>query len=225
MRTTITYGPDAAFKLAGVDLNNFQLKASNPSTVTFEDPALGVTFTIEGHGLKVKNGELVKGIMDEWTLSKNGEALLTIEDFKLDAHNLQHDSLSSFFGNGTDILTRPANRVVGSFTADTMFGGNGRDVILGRDGRDNLHGDAGNDRLTGGAEPDVFFFEQGGGKDVVTDFDAIGGADNQDLIGASFNEVVIRGRHGDTIIDFGSGDILTLLNVHKSDIDASDFAL
>ena len=30
-------------------------------------------------------------------------------------------------------------------------------------------------------------------------------------------------KNGNTIVDFGEGDILVLLDVHKNDIDASDF--
>lgn len=46
----------------------------------------------------------------------------------------------------------------------------GNDTIIGTNGDDFLDGGAGNDTLTGGAGRDYFVLREGGGNDVVTDF-------------------------------------------------------
>jgi Ca2+-binding RTX toxin-like protein len=99
----------------------------------------------------------------------------------------------------------------------------GNDISLGRGGVDTLSGGVGNDRMTGGIGEDKFVFEPGFGRDVITDFDA-NPLDGQDHIDATFpgaDAVTQVGKH--TVIDFGDGDRLTLLNVTASDIDATDF--
>lgn len=224
MKSTLTFGIDADIKSAGLDLGTFSLSAAKATKVAFGDANLGFTFTIEGEGLKVKNGEIVKGTMDTWTISKDGEALITVKNFELDARDLSHASLQSFFGEGTEIITSAANRVVGSLASDILSAGGGKDIIFGGLGNDKLSGGRGNDVLIGGGDSDTFLFKQGDGKDVVRDFDAIGGTDHQDLIGAAFDEVVIRSKHGNAVIDFGGGDTMTLLHVKASDITDSDFA-
>jgi hypothetical protein len=80
--------------------------------------------------------------------------------------------------------------------------------------------------MTGGPGSDTFQFTAGNGKDTVTDFDADGGAGNQDFIGASFASATSIDQVGaNTVIHFGAGDTLTLLHVDKTHIDATDFTM
>jgi hypothetical protein len=78
--------------------------------------------------------------------------------------------------------------------------------------------------MVGGAGSDTFVFGSDSGKDVIKDFDADGGAGLQDFIDATFPGAGAVSQSGkNTIIDFGSGDTLILLNVLPSQIDAADF--
>jgi hypothetical protein len=80
--------------------------------------------------------------------------------------------------------------------------------------------------MTGGSGSDHFFFTHDGkgGTDVITDFDAKGGGDNQDYIATSFEEVLsIKQVGDDLVLDYGDGDTLTLLDIDKSDFGKSDF--
>ena len=106
-----------------------------------------------------------------------------------------------------------------------MNGEGGNDILEGRGGADTLSGGIGKDILVGGVGFDTFVFTTDFGRDVITDFNADGGPGAQDHIQATFpgaEDVHKSGKH-DTVVDFGSGDTLTLLNVKPSHLDASDF--
>jgi len=129
-------------------------------------------------------------------------------------------------GSGADTITgnKASNALSGFDGADTIRGGGGNDVIKGGIGMDMLEGGSGKDRLTGGDDVDLFFFRRGFSKDVITDFDAKGGVGNQDFIeimaDAKF-DIEKDGRN--TVIDFGKGSTLTLLDVRASQVTDADF--
>ncbi len=66
-----------------------------------------------------------------------------------------------------DVLT-------GAHDDSILIGGAGNDVLSGNWGVDRLRGGAGDDTLSGGGDADIFVFraETGGGRDVITDFQA-----------------------------------------------------
>ena len=102
----------------------------------------------------------------------------------------------------------------------------GNDKIKAFGGDDSLNGEAGDDRMTGGGGSDFFFFmhEGKGGKDIVTDFDAKGGGDNQDYVEGSIEDVLsIKQVGDDLVLNYGGGNTLTLLDIDKSDFSADDF--
>ncbi|WP_281381343.1 Calx-beta domain-containing protein, partial [Microvirga lupini] len=90
----------------------------------------------------------------------------------------------------------------------------------------------GGETYTGGLGDDVFIFSQGNGHDTIVNFVA-GEAleDRIDLrgIGAEFSfeqlQDLFRQDGGDTVIDFGNGDVLRLSGVQASKLVASDFLL
>jgi Ca2+-binding RTX toxin-like protein len=75
-------------------------------------------------------------------------------------------------GEGHDRLLGGSghDRLEGRSGDDKLEGGSGRDRLSGGSGDDRLEGGAGNDRVTGGSGEDIFVFQKGGGRDVVTDF-------------------------------------------------------
>lgn len=133
---------------------------------------------------------------------------------------------NAFGGSAGDTMTgNRSNNALSAFEgADALNGGGGNDVLKGGAGLDHLVGGIGKDRLAGGADMDTFFFRRGYGRDVITDFDSDGGAANQDFIevlaGATF-DIEKDGR--DTVIDFGKGSTLTLLDVKAKTVTEADF--
>ncbi len=144
-------------------------------------------------------------------------------------------------GSGDDTITGNAadNEVHGGAGNDTISGGVGNDRLYGDAGDDTLIGDSGNDLLdggagtdvlTGGTGSDIFFDAAGYGADTVTDFShADGDKIDFTFIASikSFFDVISRAVQVvvDTVIDFGNGDRLTLRNVDKAALVASDFVL
>jgi Ca2+-binding RTX toxin-like protein len=120
-------------------------------------------------------------------------------------------------GSGNDKLVAGAGD-------DKLEGGSDRDRLYGGKGDDRLEGGAGNDRLTGGSGEDIFVFQKGGGRDVVTDFRH--GRDEIDvsrLDGVNkLADLDVRQSGHDTIIEHGS-DVLILKGVNASDLDGNDF--
>jgi Ca2+-binding RTX toxin-like protein len=88
-----------------------------------------------------------------------------------------------------------------------------------------LEGGDGSDRMTGGRGSDTFVFGSNqSGRDVIIDFDAVGGVGRQDflLISSEYN---LAKSGNNTIITYGDGDEILLLGVKPKQIDDSDFVI
>jgi Ca2+-binding RTX toxin-like protein len=119
----------------------------------------------------------------------------------------------------------------GDYGDRSSFGGN--DWLIGNLGRDSLYGEDGNDTLEGGEGFDVFFFETSGGDDRIVDFAlaedmiAIESGINGSILesGAPFS--VIQGRlasvGGNTVMDLGNGDTVTIVGIQPGQLQASNF--
>ena len=124
-----------------------------------------------------------------------------------------------FEGNkGKDIL-------IGNGGKDKLFGGKGKDELNGGYGKDRLSGEGGNDKLTGGAGKDKFVFRDKDDKDKIFDFqnnvDTILLDDNLWNNNKSVSQVLNQfGTQvgSNFVLDFGGGDILTILNATKSQL-------
>jgi Ca2+-binding RTX toxin-like protein len=125
---------------------------------------------------------------------------------------------------------------------DTLYGGAGKDKLYGGTSDDILSAGAGNDTLTGGAGDDVmsggsgadtfvFIKENGGHKEIVTDFTASGSA--HDVIDLSYFDIAsfktlkaMMDQDGqNTVIEFEPGETITLKGVDIGDLGKSDFLL
>ena len=80
----------------------------------------------------------------------------------------------SIYGTkGNDYIDGGGNhdKLYGGEGDDEINGGTANDLLDGGDGDDTLWGGIGNDTLKGGAGADVFIYNSGEGKDVISDFD------------------------------------------------------
>ncbi len=75
-------------------------------------------------------------------------------------------------GAGADSLRGDVGNdsLLGGSGADSLYGQDGNDYLVGGSGADLLMGGAGNDTLFGGSGGDTFSFDNGFGRDVISDF-------------------------------------------------------
>ena len=112
-------------------------------------------------------------------------------------------------GNGNDVLR-------GGGGNDKLVGGNGSDTFQGGAGNDTLIGSQGNDLLNGGAGADTFVFHAGSGPDRITDYQVgidrliIDDAILRQSVPAFYNDVIRETPTG-AVLDFGNGNIITLV--------------
>ncbi|MEM1387472.1 MAG: LamG-like jellyroll fold domain-containing protein [Pseudomonadota bacterium] len=144
------------------------------------------------------------------------------------------DDTDAFFGQAGN------DRLFGEAGNDRLFGGQGNDFVHGGSGNDDLSGDAGFDTLVGGEgddtlsgkfNADTFLFEEGFGRDVITDFEANNAFERIDLRGVSAitdandlysNHMFQVG--ADVEIRLLAGNVITVQNVTLADMqDGNDF--
>jgi trimeric autotransporter adhesin len=144
-------------------------------------------------------------------------------------------------GRGTDTVFASVNHMlatgveIGILTGNavSLTGNAAANRLTGNDLANILDGGAGADRLTGGMGADTFVFSTKGGRDTITDFDAIGTdhdvVDLQNLLNVtSFDDLWaghIRQMGADVVIISDSADLLRLQNVMLADLDAQHFLI
>jgi Ca2+-binding RTX toxin-like protein len=142
------------------------------------------------------------------------------------------DTLSGDAGN--DVLKGGAgdDELNGGSQKDKLYGGRGEDILRGGSGNDILAGLADDDTLIGGTGKDSFVFYAGNGHDTVTDFE-----DNTDTVvldqtiwggGLSVSQVLSNYASvvsGDTVFDFGGGDVLVVEGMAVINFLADDIFL
>lgn len=149
-----------------------------------------------------------------------------------------NDSLSGQAGDDTVFGGAGNDYVAGNAGNDSLDGGAGDDKLVGGTGEDVIAGGAGNDHMWGGewsadGSSDTFVVAQGGGKDMVHDFEA--DQDVVDLSAYGLEFADLEGLMDDqgwaTVIDLSSleggqeGDKLILKSVSPDDLDESNFIL
>lgn len=163
-------------------------------------------------------------------LDAEGEKLATLKNLDADAVTLMNlmrgetgiDDIFLEVFKGNDTIIGTANNDY------LLFGtGKGNDIIDAGAGADEIGGGKGKDVLTGGKGNDFFEFFKGDGKDVITDFDGVGGLGKQDFILKTFeskHDISIEKSGHDVVVDFGDGSTLTLLDTKRMEISMADFA-
>jgi Ca2+-binding RTX toxin-like protein len=110
-----------------------------------------------------------------------------------------------------------------------LRGNTGANDLKGLAGADAFWGGKGNDRLFGGDGGDSFHFSTGDGKDRVMDFDA--GIDALHLEGwttlADLDDLKnhFATDRGNNLVIKAGNDSLTILGIHKADLDATNVFL
>ena len=144
------------------------------------------TFTIGSGTLTVKNGfgkeiVFIDAEGDEQTIvggaylsTDSMKAAVTLSAAWREVGDASRRTLAiKLTGNASD------NTLLGGSGKDTLYGkdgddyidgGKGNDKLYGQNGADTLWGGVGNDTLAGGAGSDTFLYNNGEGKDVITDF-------------------------------------------------------
>ncbi|WP_417520096.1 Ig-like domain-containing protein, partial [Minwuia sp.] len=127
-----------------------------------------------------------------------------------------------FGGDGADTLD-------GGDRGDLLEGRSGQDDLFGGNGADTLDGGGGNDAMDGGAGNDRFVFGTGDGDDQISGFQA--GASTDDVLDFS-SDATITGisdltigddGSGNALIEYGTGDTITLLGVDFNNLEGDDF--
>ncbi|MCW3784200.1 hypothetical protein OM960_21955 [Defluviimonas sp. CAU 1641] len=117
-------------------------------------------------------------------------------------------------GGGADTLT-------GTATANQLSGNGGNDTLNGGAGDDRLTGGTGDDTLYGGSDHDVFVFAPGHGNDTIGDYDVLN--DLIEFSGIQFSDLIVTQNGSDVTIDYGSGDMITVLNASAGDFTEPEF--
>lgn len=181
----------------------------------------------EGRNFRYEDGRLNGGIIEKVSLvDDDGTLLQTITGMKIDAGQLAGDTLADLSSSLVTRLLYGGLKFVGTDLTDSFTGSVGKDVLVGRGGNDELGGRQGRDVLIGGGGSDTFEFAAGMGRDVIKDFDALGGGMLQDYIQSAFANVdSIEQVGSDTVVDFGGGDMFVLKNVDADLVTNAHFTV
>ncbi len=152
----------------------------------------------------------------------NKDKLISIEEVwgsVLDDKITGNNSKNAFWGgDGNDVIK-------GKGAFDSLSGADGNDKLYGGNGNDDFWGGAGKDKIWGGSGKDNLVFRQGYDEDIFKDFQ-----NNKDTIKLdsnlwtgtkSANQVLNQfgtQNGSDFVLDFGGGDILTIQNITKSQL-------
>lgn len=176
----------------------------------------------------------------------NTDRLFSIEDVFGSSFDdvISGDRKSNFLNGrgGSDEIDggRNGDQLVGGTGADNLSGQGGGDDLIGGRGRDKLVGGSGSDELRGGGQSDVLnggrgndllignggsdtfkFSSTTGDRDTIADF-----KDDVDILqvdvaaGTTVADVMALASNsgGDVIINFGGGNVLTVENITKADL-------
>ena len=115
-----------------------------------------------------------------------------------------------------------AIEMIGNDKNNSIISGKGKDLINGGDGADTILGGRGNDTLTGGNGTDIFYYTNGDGNDIITDYTA------EDIIQLGKKTVVTGAFSGsDLVLTSGKGKITVQggANQAVTVVDENDMAM
>lgn len=169
------------------------------------------------------NGAAVSGAAQP--LYSNGAASFQVSDATALPGTVAGMTLSG--RGGADNLTGGAgdDQISGNGGNDVLVGGAGRDTIWGGGGADTITGGRDADRMTGGSGADRFVFQDGDGRDVITDFAS--GTDKLRMLSMTAADVAWSTKSwagiGSGIEVAYNGGVDAVLLLNATQIVASDF--
>lgn len=202
-----------------------QTITSETASKVISETEAGDKYIFTGTSLEVTEGVVTSGTISGMVVTNSdGVRYQQMSDFTFDASDYSLTGMNQVAYIIGQLIYANSSIVTGSNLADQLATGIGNDTLFGKSGNDSLDGHQGNDRLTGDGGVDTFHFDAGYGRDTITDFDAAGGDIKQDYLSADFAAIDSKTRSGkNTVIDFGDGDVLTLLGVKPGQITEADF--
>lgn len=187
--------------------------------MAFFDPDVPVATTL--------TFDMATGVFRSSEGTISGSSAVNFEDFafqgEIDIKVLGTEAANQIFASAGDDVLR------GNGGRDALFGEDGNDKLVGGAKADTLNGGAGDDLLIGGSGFDTFIFS--GGADTIGDFknDAdtiliLGGlvpfgTTVEDIVDAATVEA------GNTIIDLGDGNVLTIAGLTDTSLLLNDLEL
>lgn len=224
VKYTTLYGDDFALGNLLSKGNVLTTDAKSATEMVLRDLGTGNFIVIEGENLSYKKGALVGGTITNVDFTDaDGKSFVSFTDTSYHTPELgaalRLTDLETFYFQ----LFNGKDDVYGTKVDDYLIGAAGNDILDGRGGEDWLWGRTGTDRETGGAGRDYFMFSKSSDLDIVTDFDADGSGELQDYIATNLDYVSIKQKGDDTVVDFGDGNRMKLLNVDASLVTVDDF--
>lgn len=212
---------------ASIDTDDMFIGSGTKTKMVAVDTSSLDKLVFEGRNFKYEDGRLNSGIIEKVALlDSDGTVLQTITGMKIDAGQLSGDTITDFTTSLVMRVYYGGLKFIGTDLEDSLNGSISKDVLIGKAGDDELGGAGGKDLLIGGAGSDTFQFSVGMGRDTIKDFDADGGGALQDYINSAFANVdTITQVGGDTVVDFGNGDVFVLKNVDADLVTAADFVV
>lgn len=204
---------------------NLELTTDTTRKAVYTDSVNANQLVLLGKNFEYDGADMTGGTISAIVFANDSNRrFATVLDGKWDPQELLTAYGLNGFEGMVEYVLKGKDKMTGGNAGDLLHGEGGRDRIIGGKGADWIHGDGGNDKLTGGKGSDQFYFYPGGGDDVITDFDAIGGGKKQDYLGIepshTYEETHTK---GGLLLEFDSGDSVLLLGVKK--IDDTDFII
>ena len=168
-------------------------------------------FNVETDILNITEGTISTAILNKNNvILKVGKGSITLKNTKglfVNVLDSEGNMSRKIYGNGN--VT-----VEGTAQNETITAWAKGDSINAYEGDDTLIGGKGNDTLTGGEGADVFFYSNGDGADVITDYDI-----DEDIIklnsGAISKVSTIKNNTTDIVLNVGKGSIKLLNGIGK----------
>ncbi|KAH0533546.1 hypothetical protein FGG08_007679, partial [Glutinoglossum americanum] len=216
------------FQELDFNIGDLEIDVANKKKMVLVDDQ-GFTITFKGQELDYRAGIIVDGHITGFAVRDSEGALLeTITALDFDAGTVSAETMRTYISTMATRIISDGVKLIGSDASETLKLLGGDDFIFGGKGEDFISGGEGKDHLTGGPGSDVFVYDEGMGKDIITDFNPGGpGIPTQDHFDADFpgeDAITKSGKH-DTLINFGDGDKFLLLGVKPGQIDTSDFGI
>ena len=226
------YTPNAGF--IGFDSFSYQVQdefgdTSLASVMITVRPIATIVGTIGDDTLEgTESRDVIDGLRGQDTINANGGDDLAFGKDGDDTINggIGNDDLVGGLGNDTLNGNENDDRLFGEDDNDILNGGAGSDQLFGQAGDDILNGGPGNDVLYPDTGADTIVIEPDSGFDVVSGFFIVG-EDKIDVRALNLTSAealaLVTQENGQTIVNFGDGNQLILLNIDESSLSESNF--